>query len=197
MINLITSYFIDKNPERQKEIDECFRRNIEGKLFDSIHILADDLIKPFNGSIFHYIHSRPTFDAFFHFAKPNCWNVICNSDIYFDQTIKLIESRNTNEFIALSRYDIQNDGSAKLLNQRDAQDVWAFYGLPNKRLIAPFYQGIPGCDNALAAIADKAGYALTNPALTIKAYHLHLTNVRNYSTNYRVPEPYKFIYPHK
>lgn len=202
MINLITSYFTDTNPTRQQELNTCYVNNQLNEMFDS-HIILTDVytndIKLNDKTVLINIHERPTFDLFFHHAKKDCWNVICNSDIYFDETIKLIENRNKNEFIALARWDVNKDGVPTLLNRNDAQDAWMFYGKPKESLKASFYFGIPGCDNVLLYNAKKSGYAISNPSLTIKAYHLHNSNVRNYSTaaNDRLQPPYELLAPHQ
>lgn len=198
MIHLITSYFVDKNPERQAEINRCLKNNVDNSDINLITIIQDTYkdVSLFSKTKITYAHERPTFDLFFHYAKPDCWNVIANSDIYFDETIKLLEQRNTNEFVALCRYDVGKKGKATFLNRRDAQDAWAFYGKPKESLKADFYQGVPGCDNVLLYNAKKAGYAISNPSLTIKAYHLHNSGIRNYTQKDKLMPPYELLTPH-
>jgi hypothetical protein len=197
MINLITSYFKSENTERQAELDTCLRRNIDNKSFDSLTVLIDQYPMKLDGNCnMVYIHERPTFDAFFHFAKPNQWNVVCNSDIYFDETIRLLNGRGKSEFLALCRYDVLKNGEVKFLNRRDAQDAWCFFGKPKDKLKAMFYQGVPGCDNVLARIAKQSGYTVLNPSLTIKCYHLHNSNERSYTQHDKLPPPYELITPH-
>jgi hypothetical protein len=197
MIHLITSYFTARDSARKAELDECIRRNIDARVFDTITILVNEYpSKLYEGCNMVYIHDRPTFDAFFSFAKPDGWNVICNTDIYFDETIKLLEKRGKNDFLALARWDVDKNGDAKLLNLRDAQDAWCFFGKPKPELKANFYQGVPGCDNVLARIAKQAKYTLTNPAKTIKCYHLHNSGARTYTEKDKLPPPYELIYPH-
>ena len=148
---------------------------------------------------------RPTFTEMFRMCKPDMINVIANSDIYFDDTIR--EPIGANEVRALSRWDIQADGSAKLWDHQDSQDAWIVYGGPHE-VDAPFTMGTPGCDNKLLWILREAGWRVTNPSKTIKAYHLHLVDFRSYLSGesgkarggaklYRLPPPYAFCKPHE
>jgi len=62
---------------------------------------------------------------------------------------------------------------------------------------ADFTLGIAGCDNKIAHLLNKH-YTLKNPSLSIKTYHLHNTNIRNYinfSHVERLPPPYFTIKP--
>jgi len=195
-MNLITSYFMSGNPERQKELDFCLNSNLNNKSFTHKTILVDTPITQLSTRCdLQYIHARPTFDTFFHFAKPDMWNVVCNSDIYFDETIELLNQRNKKEFVALCRYDVNRHGKVSFFNRRDSQDTWAFYGRLNENMKADFEQGRAGCDNVLLNIA-KNFYKLSAPALTIKTYHLHNSNVRTYNGNDRLKPPYELITPH-
>jgi hypothetical protein len=193
-MRLIVNYFKANTANRQAEIDNCLINNF--KVFEDIEVIVDDYSckLPININP-KYIHYRPTFDVLFSYAKAGKWNVFCNSDIYFDETIHLIKHYNIVTFFALSRWDV-NGNSTDLLNSRDAQDSWAFFG-ESRIKNAKFYQGVPGCDNKLAYLAEDSGYDVVNPAKTIKSYHLHESKARDYNASMRVPEPYKLIYPHE
>ena len=173
-------------PERQHELDTCWRRN-EG-LFDK------------------YTHpkGRPHFAELFTLCEPGMVNVIANSDIYFDNGI-LTARPDHGECFALSRWDIQPDGTAKHYDQPDSQDVWVVYDGPHC-IPATFPMGVPGCDNSLAHILIQAGYRVSNPSKTLKGYHLHLTHYRSYLANpsesprgadkiERIPPPYALVKP--
>lgn len=186
MIRIMQNFYFDPNPERQKEIEECFLRNSRLPEIDS----------------FLPIHSaqRLTFQNFFErinlISDQSDINVIANSDIYFDSTIKLTENMKSNECYALSRWEVEGDGKKTHFARSDSQDVWIFRG-PIKNISADFFLGYRGCDNRLAYEISKAGYKISNPSLTIKTYHLHLTGIRNYTmeNKYLVPGPYLGVHP--
>lgn len=181
MIRVLQNFYFDSNPERQKEIEECFARNSSLSELDSFLPI--------------YSPHRLTFQDFFvrinAMSENDDINIIANSDVYFDSTIQLAEKIKNNECYALSRWDVQSDGSIKHFARSDSQDVWIFRG-PIKNISADFFLGYRGCDNRLAFEISKAGYKISNPSLSIRAYHLHLTCVRNYTMTkeFLIPGPY-------
>lgn len=203
MFNLFTSYFHDGNAARQEELREVLQRNIELKAIDRIYLLMDQPIEkcvavPCHKKITHiYLRSRPYYNTLFHLigevSSDDCWNCIANSDIYFDETIRLCPRYGTNVCLALTRYEVKANG-VEFLNRKDSQDCWIFRGKP-RGIKGDFVMGIPGCDNAIAWRFEQAGYRVINPSLTIRTYHLHRTNKRNYDVNNKVPQPYKLIPP--
>src|SRR5574337_341229 len=192
-MRLIISYYIDNDNRRNKELEICLLKNYELKLFDEIIILCEAPIElPFERTkeiTQVVIKSRPTFNTFFELInkRKDDWNILANSDIYFDNTIKMIENYSHNIFIALTRWDIVN-GQPKFLNRKDSQDVWCFFG--KAKVDAEFTMGVPGADNSIAWKFKQQKYQVINPSLTIKTYHMHESGVRNYDTNNRVPQPY-------
>lgn len=186
MINIAINYYIDKFPERQLEIDECFQKNIKNPYINLIIINSQERLK--------YSHY---FNVLNKITNNDDINVISNADIYFDETVQLFEKLDYDTFFALSRWDIVEDGSAVHFNRPDSQDVWAWRG-KSKPIYNDFNIGVPGCDNRLAHEINKAGYKIKNPSFQIKTYHLHLTNLRNYNVKTRreaIPGPYFTVYP--
>lgn len=208
MIRLFTSYYIDSSQSRQKEINQCLKRNIDNKHIDEIVLLIEypiDLkenIHLMNKKIKTVlIHSRPFYNVFFNLINdltgPKDWNIIANSDIFFDETIALIDGKYSDLkriCLALTRWDVQIDGKVNFLNQRDSQDTWVAQGQILK-VDGDFMMGQPGCDNAIAERFKRVGYSVINPSKTIKTYHLHNSGVRNYNPNNKVPQPYYLIQP--
>jgi hypothetical protein len=47
--------------------------------------------------------------------------------------------------------------------------------------------GVPGCDNRFSYELNKRKYVV-NPSYHIKSYHLHVTNIRHYNNNDRLPD---------
>lgn len=186
-INVLANYYKDKNILRQKEIDKCFEYNLLNPSINFIIIESDNRLK-FN-DYFNKINKITSNEDI---------NIICNSDIYFDNTIELCKQMQHNQSFALSRWDVQADNTVKLFDREDSQDTFIFKG-PIKNIFGDFHLGYPGCDNRLCFEIEKAGYRVSNPSHDIKTYHLHLTNIRNYdrSPQFIVPPPYKTIKPSK
>lgn len=188
MIRLLTQYYEDKNPDRKRELDEVFLRNESSEWFD--HVSISDVI-------------RPTFNDLFAAANVACEDgeiaIISNSDIFFDETIKLAENIKEGECYALSRWDVMENGRARPFHRADSQDVWIFRTPIKEIPEATFGLGVAGTDNAIAHLLEQAGYKVTNPCKSIHAFHLHLSGVRNYIEKGkvidRIPPPYKLVIP--
>ena len=101
-------------------------------------------------------------------------------------------------FLALLRWDVSSFGSTgepTLFGPRaDSQDAWIIardsltFPITEEEFGFPF--GKPGCDNAIALSMMRNHCAVANPAYTIRTYHLHSSNVRNY-------DPHDVLYrPH-
>lgn len=186
MINLFINYYRDKNSERQKEIDTCLFKNLNNPELNTIVIDSQERLK------FSYF-----FDKINQVSGPSDINIVANSDIYFDQGVLLTQKISENECYALSRWDVKPDGEFHLFDRPDSQDVWVFRGKVKTNMFGDFNMGFRGCDNRLAFELNKVGYKVTNPSKTIKSYHLHNTNIRNYnmSNSYLVPGPYLTVKP--
>lgn len=203
MINLYTSFYIDKNPDRQKELEDCLMMNIKCEYIDHIYVITDGTVESdllLDDKVTEYSYKyRPTYNTFFEVirmtSKPDDWNIIANTDIYFDNTLELLDKYKSGKPIcfALCRWEVLKD-KIEFLNRPDSQDSWIFKGLP-RRIDGNFCLGTCGCDNAIAHRFMMSGYNVINPSRSIKTYHLHLSGVRNYNVNHKVKEPYKIIHP--
>lgn len=179
-IRLFYNYYEDKNPLRKNEIDFCLQQNIKNPLFDTIVLDSDGL---------------PTYDFFFErinkLTGPNDINIICNSDIFFDETIGLVKNIGLNTLYALSRWEWHN-GTSKLRELRNSQDVWIFRG-PVENVDGSFQLGKPFCDNRIAFEFNRAGYKVVNPSRSIKSYHFHSSGIRSYNGTEKVEGNYLFV----
>jgi len=182
-VTLLVGVYQDANEARDAELKTCIDNNHSLKSIDEIIPYAD----------------RPTFNELFKLGTSKLQSemditIIANSDIYFtDESIQLIKRHITPDTcFALSRWDVRN-GNAILFNRADSQDVWIFQGAIPQMEGADFGLGFAGTDNAIAHIISMNGYRVVNPALTIKAFHLHESNVRNYNPMNKVQPPYKLI----
>ena len=195
MINLFINYFEHGNADRKKELEYCLEKNKKNKLINNIIIVNRG--------------ERATYGDFFRAMVPYSKdvNIIANTDIYFDETIEFANQIKQKQCYALTRWELYG-GTVMSFNQRHgrpsppqwSQDAWIFRGVVRPEnydnVIAvnnatrgsesiPFYLGIPGCDNKIAALLREKGYTVTNPSLVIKAIHLHKNSSRSYP-NYQI-----------
>lgn len=178
MIRLYVNIYEDSNHARDAELKKCIELNFEKALFDDITQL----------------YGRPTYNDFFHVINettgPNDINIIANSDIFFEELpLEWFKDLTFDKAYALTRWDYLNDGRKVFYNNSGSQDVWIFRGPVKPVEGADFTMGLPGCENKLAYLMTVAGYEVSNPSLTIKAYHLHNSGIRHYTTADRLPKP--------
>lgn len=179
-MNLFTSWYQDSSPARQKEMDFCLKYNRSSGYFDNVIVVTD---------------KRPTYNDFFELTKkyPQDVNVIANSDIFFDHTISMAKQLSYTKCYALSRWDLTKDKTIEHHKRLDSQDVWIFRGT-SKCFSGDFFLGLPGCDNRIAYELKKH-YIVTNPSISIRPIHYHLTQIHNYTAAHTVPQPYAMVEP--
>lgn len=195
---LITSFYQDKNPTRHSELEHCMKCNLANPHIDSIVVFLEGKEADFhvlNDPKIVVIESpRPTFQKFFETANQisgdNDILIIANTDIYFDESIKILpQIKMDNVALALSRWHYYSSDRIELYNEKFSQDVWIFKGKIKPIEFCNFFMGIRGCDNRIAYELKKAGYAVFNPAKTIRSIHYHMSEVRNYGPEI-IPKPY-------
>jgi SAM-dependent methyltransferase len=181
-IRLFYNYYSDKDPERKKEIDLCFKNNLENRFFETVVLTSEEIP---NYNFF--------FDKINEVSGPDDINIICNSDIFFDNTISLVLNMGPRDFYALSRWE-WNEGKPELRDLKNSQDTWIFRG-PVRNVNGNIPLGVPFCDNRIAFEFNNAGYNVTNPSKSIKTYHIQTSNIRRYDDHARVPGPILFVQP--
>ena len=193
-MNYYVEYWDCGNEDRNFEVITCINKNIKSNFFDNIFIFSEKeeqrlLEKPIKSP-------RVTYQYVFDNSIEGI-NVFCNSDIEFDETIKLAENMEHDEFYALTRYE-DNMKLHKFddpYKGQDSQDVWIWRDAC-KIKDANFSLGLPGCDNKIAYFAAMNVYKVKNPSLSIKTYHRHTTNIRDGSSadlSKRLPPPYAMV----
>ena len=187
MIRLIICYYPDKNKERDTENIAAINHNINCESIDEIILLLEknckypgDLSKKTKTKA---LNERPSFNSIIKignsFAREEDITVFCNTDIYFDNSVKKVVELSKNEVFALSRYDfIKNE--PKLFARYDSQDAWIYKGKLSCNSIGLYYFGVPACDNVFVTELKNVGYKVSNPCFSIKCYHLHASNFRDY-----------------
>lgn len=220
--NLIVNYYTDNNENRQHELSFCILENIKNKKIDNVLIVSNqadfltlmeicpDEYK--NKIILKTLDSRPTYNHYFEmitkeFSGNDNINVLSNLDIIIPEeslSYMLFYLTEEKSCLALTRYDINNISDYKnnstFFERVDSQDTWIFKGSVPNIAGANYGLGIAGCDNGIAHLLEQSGYVVKNPSRTIKTYHYHITNVRNYTNVVgqaiqRIPPPYKLLPP--
>jgi hypothetical protein len=195
MIRLLGLYR-EPSPARMAELVEVLRRTLADGRLTEVHVFLEDRLEPraipelSNPKVRLVPHGRRlTFGDLFAYANQHLAGrrvIIANNDIYFDHTLARLDDCDlAGKLLCLSRWDVQADGSARLFDSCSSQDAWIFQA-PIRAFAADWYLGLPGCENRLAYEAKEAGLQLENPARSVRALHLHLSQVRHYREKQRL-----------
>jgi hypothetical protein len=192
-INLIVSYYNDKNLDRCKEIKLCLKLNCMNQLFNKIIIINETcknlyFIKKNESIIIINNSNRLTYKNFFNYANmysnEDTINILINSDIVIGEGFDKI-NLNKNEVYFLTRYNISLDGTFNFQDDNGSFDTWIWKGIINNNIyIGNYYLGIPECDIKIAYEFYISKYKIKNPSLDLKTYHVHNTEIRNYNTSF-------------
>jgi FkbM family methyltransferase len=200
---LLTGLYNEMNPSRRAELRECLRRNAENEFIELVVVFNEDTHPPEIDSVLSLPKiklvqhdRRVTFKDLFDYANLQLNGtraIIANADIFFDHTLARLNGYSLlGKLLCLSRWDVQPDGSANFFEHPSSQDAWIFE-TPIAEFKCDFQMGMLGCDNRLAWEADHAGLELSNPGRTVRANHLHVSLVRNYTEQQRLHGPSKSI----
>lgn len=207
-VNLFTLWYDEQKQDRLVEYETCLQKNIDNDYIDKIYVICEKVYPKnqfsFNSKIeYIYTDNRLTYAEIFNIINiKTCEfdiNILSNTDIYFDQTLKYVDSSLKKDYVyCLTRWNVQVNNESIFHNRKDSQDVWVFRGKIKENIYGDFTMGIAGCDNRIAYELKKVSYNLVNPSLSIKCHHLHLTGVRNYKegkVTKRISPPYEFLNP--
>ncbi len=201
---MYTFLYNETNQERAQEYITCLETNLNHESIGSVCIAYDtsrdepgdtpllDYLKKLEASnqlSLVYIKSRPTYGYFFNLVNKTCPNeriILCNADIYFNDSLKLLDNFafKKDMMLVLTRWNVTPDGELKQFHQHcrpeiSSQDVWVFQS-PIRRFNDDLTMGILHCDSKFAFRAYHAGFKLYNPCLDIQCCHYHLSDIRNY-----------------
>jgi hypothetical protein len=206
---LLVGFYLDPSPERLHEFLTCIERNAANPQIAGVHVLVEQEIDPSRLVSSHpqlaspKIHvvaagRRVTYRQLFCYANrelPDRRVIIANADIFFDRTLARLDDYDLQGcLLCLSRWDLHQDGSWRLFDFESSQDAWIFQS-PVSDFPCDFHLGILGCDNRLAWEAGQAGLVLANPSRSIRAYHLHSSGIRRYSSEQRLRGPTRGVQP--
>lgn len=192
MINVFFPYYQCGDKSRQKEIDLCLKNNSDNTLIDNLYVVIDDdsLLEIENKKVHVlYINERLTYKKWILLTKNYCnegVSILCNSDIYFDDTLSCIHNilKDSNKFIALSRWELMGNEISIHPNPHWSQDTWALcvdnqFSESFLRQV-DFPMGVPRCDNKIAYLFSIYGWEVFNPVNFLKSIHVHETQLRTY-----------------
>ena len=209
----VTQYY-HPSGRRRDEIDTCLKKNIECSIIDRIVLLNEKAIAPKHPKVQEKVLGKRLTYAdvirwIYEEAPENVLVAFANADIFLDaDSWRLLWSTDMNtkaKFLALLRWDVDGTAdinTAKLFGPRaDSQDTWVVSTNCVKAvkwdwslLNFPFGQG--GCDNAITIEMFKQRFLVVNPALSLRTYHYHASEVRTYDPRNIVDKPaYLYIQP--
>lgn len=206
MIRLLTTTFDVSDPAREIEYRKALDCNLENPNISEVLLLKESgsfSIPNHEKLCIRTIDQRPNYSHFIgwldEIVEADDISIIANTDIYFDETLAAVtHTLQADECYALSRYDVQPDGSSILFDRNDSQDAWIFRGPIREELLADFPLGVPRCDNRFLYELQNAGYCVKNPAFSIRAHHLHAGMRTEYGRSGEnfVDPPYGYRFPH-
>ena len=202
-MNLITTYYISENIDRQNEIKKCLIKNIQNKYIQKIYLLNSEIYNlDFINTI--DIHNKVVqiqiyddcecesestskkilkYSDAIDFINNNLGESLCilaNSDIYFNETLTKINYESMHgKFYALLRYDEELNGKRTIFKRHDiprddSQDAWIFNSPLQINLShIDFHFGTLGCDSIFA----NAVHANTFLKVSNPAYDIITTHV--------------------
>jgi|TARA_Y100001934_G_scaffold164554_1_gene195971 hypothetical protein len=192
VINVFFPYYQCGDKERQKEIDLCLGKNAENKLINKLFVVIDDgcecPVISDNIEIIH-INKRLTYKYWIELTQQYCQagvTILCNSDIYFNETLSVIDEVLFSEksFISLSRWELLGGSLSKHPNPHWSQDTWAMRVgeqlSPSFMHQLDFPMGVPRCDNKIAYLFATQGWKIFNPVDFLVSIHVHETEMRTY-----------------
>ena len=213
-INIFCQFFLHPVRARQVEFVKCLKFNVENADITKIYLLneriyTDEELEVKSVKIVQVdIKERLKFKHVFEYIlEENIvgYNVIINSDIFFDKTIRNLfrsDIHLSKKMYTLIRYefDEKNPEQSPIFGNRgDSQDTWIIHSNFNVKKqeckIFNFEFGKPGCDNKMTYLLAMLGFELLNDPRFIKSYHIHLSNIRGYNSNDAVAEPYEIVLP--
>ena len=194
MINLITSFYLSKNIERQKELDDTLINNNNSLYISKIHLFLDNeecseylnkLINDRSKIVIIKIGNQPLYSDLFQYANtlPNEICMISNSDIWLKEIKKdyLINTLQQKHNIVYSLTRHEHDNSCPLIdNYLGSHDVFMFKSPINSNIIKRINhpQNVWGSENVLLYELQKFA-RIYNPCRSIIIVHEHKSGERN------------------
>lgn len=203
-----SQYYRTRTPERQLEIDECLRRNLNHPGISRMVLFCESDAPPVpEGTVPVEVvtsDERITYAEWFRWVQRQGSGIglLLNADIYLDEGLEHLEaSFNTPDaFLALTRYNPGHAGFHLNDYPHWTQDVWGVRAdaeLPESLLYASsFPLGFPGCDNRIAYVMWSHGFSVRNPCYHVRSVHLQASTARHYNkTSDRLYGGVSYVHP--
>ncbi len=196
---LIQQYFRHPLTRRAREIATCLEKNVANPYIDKILLMneqehttlptSDKIIQKVIGRRATYLD---VLEAIRTDLPAGAFAIFANADIWCDGSLQVLWNVPLKErrlFLALLRWEDTATATGQepqIFGPRpDSQDTWIIAKdtvdfVPTEDEFGfPF--GKPGCDNAIALAMLKKRCLVVNPAYSLKTFHLHASNVRDYN----------------
>ena len=208
----ITQFFKHEKSKRAAEIRKCLRENSKSRLIDKILLLNESpqefpqspkVVEEVIGCRLRY---QDVIERIYDIPD-DVIVVFANADIFIDDNSwKDLWSLNLEDkFLALLRYDVTatwDVAEAKIFGPRaDSQDTWVVRAADIKKRAKEtwnlgFNFGKMGCDNLLALEMMKQKFLVSNPSQSLRTYHVHTSDIRNYNKTDVIEAPiFHYIQP--
>ncbi len=182
--NLIVSYF--DRTLRIHEFHRCFQENIRNKHIKCIYVLYED----FRGNVPWFLNDSkikivpldhyPIHKDFYDFANKHLSGELviwANADIFFDDTLVLLEKVNFKETaVILTRWQVP-EYTGKWKRHVGSHDCWIFKA-PIKYENGNVRINWFGNESAILHELQRNWPKIINPSLSVKAWHVHLSDFR-------------------
>ena len=208
----ITQFFKHDKSKRSAEIRKCLRENAKSRLIDRV-LLLNESPQEFQESpkiveevIGHRLTYQDVIDRMYDIPD-DVIVAFANADIFIDDNSwkDLWNLNLEDKFLALLRYDVGgtwDTTDAKIFGPRaDSQDTWVVRAVDVKKRARDswnlgFKFGKMGCDNVVALEMMKQKFLVSNPSQTLRTYHVHTSEIRNYAKTDVIEAPvFHYIQP--
>jgi len=205
-IVLFTQFYQDNDPAVTKSLITCLKNNINNPFIEYLciflendqdkNILPDD-IKNHDKVIFHNNHGRISYSQWIKYANKNYKSyikILANSDIYFDETLQKVLTKNFNSttMYAITRKDLDDNNNIVLshdayndtrhpTNPHYSHDVWIYQNELSLSYpaIPDFKLGFANCDRLFKQQIEDSSINFINLYPQINAIHLDRRTTRN------------------
>lgn len=197
MINIVSTYYITNNYQRNVELDTCIVKNLNSIFVESINLFVDDAhalehLKTITNNSYKIkiiqIGLKPMYSDYFKYIIDNLNNKICmitNSDIYIHLYNEfLIGGLNTDKVVyALTRHE--HDLTCPLIdNYCGSHDCYIFNSsFINNDIMCSnllYYQNFPGIESRIIKTFCDNKFTVLNPCKQIVIVHLHSSGYRQH-----------------
>ena len=203
-----SQYYRTRTPDRQLEIDECLRRNLNHPDITRMVLFCESDAPPLpQGTVPVEVvpsDERITYAEWFRWVRRQGSGIglLLNADIYLDEGLEHLAAsfNGPDTFLALTRYNPGHAGFHLNDYPHWTQDVWGVRAdaeLPESLLYASsFPLGFPGCDNRIAYVMWSHGYHVRNPCYHVRSVHLQANTARDYDkTGDRLYGGVSYVHP--